>query len=89
VFKVLKKRRREEKNELEETRARIEPYDAKSSAALHGAGSQVTSDSSGSSLGQMNLPQQSQYSGIFAYKYNPQVKLEQPKLNKTDLSTWL
>jgi hypothetical protein len=43
------------------------PYDAKSSAATHGAGSQVTSQSSGSLLGHMNVPQQSQYSDISAH----------------------
>jgi hypothetical protein len=42
---------------LDDTRAHIEPNDAKSPAAAHGAGSQVTSQSSGSPLGQTNLPQ--------------------------------
>jgi hypothetical protein len=74
---------------LDNTRARIEPYDTKFSTATHGAGSQVTSHSSGSPLGHTNLPQQSQYSSIAAYKYDPQAKLEQLKLNKTDPSTLL
>jgi hypothetical protein len=43
---------------LDDTRAHIKPYDAKSSVALHGSGFQVTSQSSGSPLGQTNLPQQ-------------------------------
>jgi hypothetical protein len=73
---------------LDDTRACIEPYDAKSSAATHGAGSQVTSQSLGSPLGQTNLPHQPQYSGISAHNFNPQVKLEQLKLSKTDPSMW-
>jgi hypothetical protein len=57
---------------LDDTRARIEPYDAKSSIALQSLGSQLTSQSSGGSpLGHTNLPQQPQYSGISANKYNP------------------
>jgi hypothetical protein len=43
------------------------PYDAESSAAAHGAGSYVSSQSSGSSLGHPHLPQQSQYSGGSAH----------------------
>jgi hypothetical protein len=42
---------------LDGTRAHIEPYDAKSSVAAHGAGSPVTSQSSSSPLGHINLPQ--------------------------------
>jgi hypothetical protein len=42
-------------------------YDVKSSAAAHGAGSQVFSQSSGSPLGHTYLPQQSQYSGVSAH----------------------
>jgi hypothetical protein len=34
------------------------------------------------------LPQQPQYSGVSAHKYNPQGKLEQLKLSKTDPSAW-
>jgi hypothetical protein len=49
---------------LDDTRPRIEPYDAKSSTATHGAGSQVSSQSSGSPLGHTHLPQQSQNSDI-------------------------
>jgi hypothetical protein len=41
---------------LGDTRVRIEPYDAKASVAAHGAGSQVSSQSSGSPLGHTNLP---------------------------------
>jgi hypothetical protein len=52
---------------LDDTRARIKPYDAKSSTATHMAGSQVTSQSSGSPLGHTHLPQQSQNSGISAH----------------------
>jgi hypothetical protein len=63
-------------------------YDAKSSSAAHGARSQVSSQSSGSPLGHTHLPQQSQYSGIFAHKLNPQARPEQLKLSKTDPSTW-
>jgi hypothetical protein len=60
---------------LNGTRARIEPYDAKSSAAAHGASSQVTSQSSSSPLGHTNLPQQPQYSGISTHKYDPTSKV--------------
>jgi hypothetical protein len=38
------------------------PYGVESSTAAHGAGSHVSSQSSGSSLGHTYLPQQSQYS---------------------------
>jgi hypothetical protein len=41
----------------DDTRDRIEPYDAKSSVAAHGAGSQVPSQSLGSSLGHTHLLQ--------------------------------
>jgi hypothetical protein len=89
VFEVLKQSRSETKTlALNDTRARIEPYDAKSSTVALGAGSQVTSQSSGSPLGQTNLPYQSQYSDIFAHKYDPQANVEQLKLSKTDPSTW-
>jgi hypothetical protein len=74
---------------LDDTRARIEHYDVKSSAAAHGVGSQVTSQSLGLPLDHMNLPQQPQYSGISAHNFNPQAKLEQLNLSKTDSSTWL
>jgi hypothetical protein len=58
-----------------------------SSAASQSLGSQLTSQSSsGSPLGYTNLPQQPQYSGISAHNYNPQAKLEQLKLSKTDMS---
>jgi hypothetical protein len=71
------------------TRAHIEPYDTKSSVAPQTLDSQVTSQSSGESpLGHTNLPQQPQYSGISAHKYNSQAKLEHLKPSKTDLSTW-
>jgi hypothetical protein len=43
------------------------PYDAKSSAASQGAGSHVSSQSSGSPLGHTHLPQQLKYSGISAH----------------------
>jgi hypothetical protein len=43
------------------------PYDVKSSAAAHGADSQVSSQSSGSPLAHTHLPQQSQYSGMSAH----------------------
>jgi hypothetical protein len=43
------------------------PYDAKSSAAAHGVGSQVSSQSSSSPLGHTHLPQQSQYSDMSAH----------------------
>jgi hypothetical protein len=57
--------------QLDDTRICIVSHDAKSSAALQGTGSQVTSQSLGSPLGHMNLPQQSQYSGIpFTHKFN-------------------
>jgi hypothetical protein len=39
---------------LNDIRAHIEPYDAKSSMATHGVGSQVSSQSSGSPLGQLS-----------------------------------
>jgi hypothetical protein len=52
---------------LDDIRARIVPYDAKSSAASHGAGSQVSSLSSGSPLGHTHLSQQLQYSSISAH----------------------
>jgi hypothetical protein len=42
---------------LDVIRARIEPYDAKSSVAAHGVGSQVSSQSLGSPLGHTHLPQ--------------------------------
>jgi hypothetical protein len=64
------------------------PNDAKSSATAHGAGSQVSSQSSGSPPGHTHLPQQSSYSGISAHKLNPQARPEQLKLSKADLSTW-
>jgi hypothetical protein len=74
---------------LDDTRTRIEPYDAKSSAAPQSLGSQLASQSSGgSSLGHTNLPQQLHYSGISAHKNNPQVRLEQLKLSKTNPSMW-
>jgi hypothetical protein len=42
VFEVLKHSGSETKIlSLDDTRARVEPYDAKSSAAAHGTGSQV------------------------------------------------
>jgi hypothetical protein len=41
-----------------------QPYDAKSSAAAHEAGSQVSSQFLGSPLGHTHLPQQTQYSGV-------------------------
>jgi hypothetical protein len=70
-------------------RACIEPYDAKSLAAPQSLGSQLTSQSSsGSPLGDTNLSQQPQYSGISAHKYNPQAKLEQLEFSKTDPSMW-
>jgi hypothetical protein len=72
VFKILKHSGSETKIlSLDDTRARIEPCDANSLAAAHGAGSQVTFQSSGSPLGQTNLPQLTQNSGISAHKYNP------------------
>jgi uncharacterized sodium:solute symporter family permease YidK len=72
-----------------DTRVRIKPYDVKSSVAYYGAGSQVTSQSFGLSLGQTNLLQQQQCLGISAHTYNLEAKLEQLKLSKTDPSTWL
>jgi hypothetical protein len=54
-----------------DTRVRMESYDAKSSEALHGADSQVTSQSSSPPLDQTNLSYQPQYSGISTHKYNP------------------
>jgi hypothetical protein len=44
-----------------------QPYEAKSSAAAHGVGSQVYSHSLGSPLDHTHLPQQSQYSSISAH----------------------
>jgi hypothetical protein len=41
--------------------------DVTSSAAVHGAGSQVSSQSLSSPLGLTHLPQQSQYSGTSAH----------------------
>jgi hypothetical protein len=73
---------------LDDTRARIEPYDVKSWVAAHGANSQVTSQSLDSPLGHTNLPQQPQSSGISTHKFDPQAKLEQLKLSKTDPSMW-
>jgi hypothetical protein len=73
---------------LDDTRARIEPYNAKSMMVSHRADSQVASQSSGTSLGQTNLPHQPQNSGISAHKYDPQVRLEQLKISKTDPSMW-
>jgi hypothetical protein len=88
VFEVKKKQKWYKGLALDDTRARIEPYDAKTSVAPQSLGSQLTSQSSGrSSLGHTNLPQQPQYSGISAHKYDPQAKLEQLKLSKTDPST--
>jgi hypothetical protein len=75
------------KKKLGDTRARIEPYDAKSSAASRGRAPshlpilRLT-------IGHTNLPQQPQYSGISAHKYDPQAKHEQLKLSKADPSTW-
>jgi hypothetical protein len=52
---------------LDDTRACIESYDAKSSTTANEVGSQVSSQSSGSSLGHTHLPQQSQNSDISAH----------------------
>jgi hypothetical protein len=52
---------------LDDTRAHIEAYDAKSSVAAHEVGSQVSSQFSGSPLGHTHLLQQSQNSGFSAH----------------------
>jgi hypothetical protein len=52
---------------LDDSRGPHRPYDAKSSAAAHWAGSQVFSQSSDSPLGHTHLPHQSQYSVISAH----------------------
>jgi hypothetical protein len=58
-----------QKTTLDDTRARIEPSDAKCLIVLHSSGPQLTSQSSsGSSLGHTNLPQQPQYSAISTTK---------------------
>jgi hypothetical protein len=44
-----------------------QPYNVNSSTAAHGAGSQVSSQSSGSPLGHTHLPQRLQYSGMSAH----------------------
>jgi hypothetical protein len=46
-----------------------QPYNAKSSAAAHEAGSQLSSQSSSLPLGHTHLPLQLQYSGISAHIY--------------------
>jgi hypothetical protein len=54
---------------LDDTRAHIEPKDAKSSTALQSLGSQLTTQSfGGSPLSHKNLPQHPQYLDISATK---------------------
>jgi hypothetical protein len=89
VFDFFKtKQKRYKRLALDDTRAHIEPYDAKSLVTPQSLDFQLTSQSSDRSpWGHKNLPHQLQYSGMSTHKYNPQAKLEPQKLNKTDPST--